>query len=133
MPPLKTPTGDLREVQILLVQTSDARLYKRLLAVLSLMEGRNQQGVAEELKVSLSTLREWVRRWNKGGVEALKPRNHGLSREEMEYRQGLLENGIEEVKMGKRFVAYRNTSPFWKIVAEAQGWPEEKRMVVVRR
>jgi len=52
----------------------DSTIRERLLAILLLYDGRNIYEVAEILRRSERTIKEWLRRWNNEGHEGILPR-----------------------------------------------------------
>jgi transposase len=68
-----TEHGDVQEIRLVLRHCGqDVGLYRRLQGICFRLE---QKSVAETLRlvgVTRSTLREWIKLWNAGGVDALR-------------------------------------------------------------
>jgi len=77
MPPAIQPDprfGDADVVQSAIRKTRDADHLIRLQAIRHRLLGKRVRDVCELLSIQPSTLRNWVHRWNDGGVEALRTR-----------------------------------------------------------
>jgi transposase len=64
--------GDAKKLFDLSREADDSKLRDRCLALWMLMTGRSREEVMENFNVKWSTLQQWVRLWNKGGIEQLK-------------------------------------------------------------
>lgn len=88
-------------MQKLYRETNDANLKIRYLAMLKFMEGFTSLTVAEILSTSDSTVRDWLNRYNKCGLDGLIPQKPKgaecrLTKEQLEeVRQALLESPRE--------------------------------------
>ena len=102
MPPLKRPSEtifDRRAVQGLIKREQDSKLRLRLQAILMLMEGAKQTDIAIELGCAAASIREWTKKWNRGGYHSLLPNRKGswvtgIAREEAR------RNGFDLVRIG---------------------------------
>lgn len=56
--------------------TSDARMRTRLLAVSHFVDGKNRTQIAEFLKVSRTSVNQWVSAYLKDGIEGLIEKQH---------------------------------------------------------
>ena len=56
--------------------TSDARMRTRLLAVSHFVDGKNRTQIAEFLKVSRTSVNQWVSAYLKEGIEGLNEKPH---------------------------------------------------------
>ncbi|MCB2211722.1 helix-turn-helix domain-containing protein [bacterium] len=77
MPPAIQPDprfGDADAVQAAIRKTRDADHLVRLQAIRHRLLGKTVRDVCELLSIQSSTLRNWVHRWNEGGIEALRTR-----------------------------------------------------------
>ncbi len=120
MPPLRKPTGfwgDPDEIRSELTTTTDKRLTIRLTSMLLLSEGGRQKDVAQELGVSVATLRIWVKRWNTNGLAGLRSRHRGSKRYHAEFLQGMQERGFLLQRLSSRFSAWipQPTGPLFAI------------------
>ena len=88
----------------------DGRVKERLLAVLLLYEGKSITGTAQLVKVSRQTVTSWLKSWNKGGYQGIKPNFSGgyaprLSQKEWDELVGSLKGrgyDIEQVRQQLR-------------------------------
>lgn len=53
-------------------KTEEPKLRDRFLALWMLMMGHSREQVMESFGVKWTTLQEWVRLWNKGGIESIQ-------------------------------------------------------------
>jgi len=77
MPPAIQPDprfGDADAVQAAIRKTRDADHLVRLQAMRYRLLGKSVRDVCELLSIHPDCLRKWVRRWNEGGVGALRTR-----------------------------------------------------------
>jgi len=51
----------------------DSTIKERLLAILLLYDGKNIYEVAEIIRRSERTIKEWLKRWNERGYEGILP------------------------------------------------------------
>ena len=58
-------------------RTSDARAARRMLALALVMEGQSRDAAARQCGMDRQTLRDWVHRYNAGGLAGLFDRAHG--------------------------------------------------------
>jgi transposase len=65
------------ELEGLYKNEKDARVKERLLAISLLYDKKNIYEIAEVLKRSERTIKDWLSRWNKGGYEGLIPSKGG--------------------------------------------------------
>lgn len=61
------------ELKKLYRETNDAKFKIRYLAMMEFMEGKTSIAVAESLRTSDSTVREWLKRYNTFGPDGLIP------------------------------------------------------------
>src|SRR3712207_8090265 len=68
--------GDLRREA---ARTQDAKAARRMLAIALVLEGRSREDAAESCGMDRQTLRDWVHRYNAGGLAGLAdlPRRSG--------------------------------------------------------
>lgn len=61
------------------VRTGDAKAARRMLAIALVLEGRSREDAAEACGMDRQTLRDWVHRYNGGGLAGLAdlPRRNG--------------------------------------------------------
>lgn len=64
--------GDLRG---LAGKSKDGAVVRRLLALALVLEGHSRSDAAQQSGMDRQTLRDWVHRYNSGGVEGLKSRS----------------------------------------------------------
>jgi transposase len=64
------------ELRGLCSRCSDGAQVRRILALAMVLEGRSRTEAAELNGMDRQTLRDWVHRYNAGGVRALKSRRH---------------------------------------------------------
>lgn len=68
------PRHGTDELAVLIKRERDARVATRLRAVLLAARGRGHTEIARALAVSPRSVQEWVRRYNRAGVEGLRDR-----------------------------------------------------------
>ena len=56
------------------IKEKDSKIKERLLAILLLYDGKNIYEVAEIIRRSERTIKEWLKRWNKEGYEGILPK-----------------------------------------------------------
>jgi len=61
------------ELERLLTEADDIKLYKRLVFLKLLYGGATLAEAAEDIGVSEGTASNWVERWNEGGLGKLTP------------------------------------------------------------
>lgn len=66
--------GGVAEVQAAMKRVKDARVYRRLEAILCRMQGQSIAETCRRVQISRDTLNAWVRRWNDGGLAHLTER-----------------------------------------------------------
>jgi len=87
-------------------RTRDAKASRRLLAIACVMEGQSRENAAERCGMDRQTLRDWVHRFNAGGLAGLSdlPRCSGpkprLSPEQEAVVAGWVEQGPDLVRDG---------------------------------
>jgi|SRR5665213_4068389 len=64
------------ELRALSSRCSDGAQVRRILALAMVLEGRSRTEAAELNGMDRQTLRDWVHRYNAGGIRALKSRRH---------------------------------------------------------
>jgi len=69
---VKRTWGGAEKINGLIKKEKDARIKERLQAVLWRLEGKTYTEISERLKRDIDTVREWIKKWNKGGYEGLK-------------------------------------------------------------
>ncbi len=76
--PLEITRTDYRadELRGLCVRCSDGAQVRRILALAMVLEGRSRTEAAELNGMDRQTLRDWVHRYNAGGIRALKSLRH---------------------------------------------------------
>jgi len=85
------------ELEIAKESSPDKQQYIRLYAIQKLLTGKTYKEVARDFNRNENTLTTWVKKWNEGGIDALrtiKPigRPKKLSREQLEEVKTLLQN-----------------------------------------
>jgi len=55
----------------LYLREKNGKVKMRLLIIIKLYEGHKLYHVSKELKMSVSTVSKWLKRWNQGGYAAL--------------------------------------------------------------
>lgn len=68
-------------------KTKDGRVSRRLLALALVLEGKPRKAAAEACGMDRQTLRDWVHRYNEGGVAGLSDRRGGISRSLLDAEQ----------------------------------------------
>lgn len=63
------------ELRALASRDKDAEVVRRLLAVAMVLEGKTRTEAAEQNGMQRQTLRDWIHRYNSGGVLGLKSRH----------------------------------------------------------
>jgi transposase len=63
--------GGVAEIRAALRRVKDARVYRRLEAILCRMQGLSIAETCCQMQISRDTLNVWVRRWNDGGLAGL--------------------------------------------------------------
>jgi len=86
-------------------QVSDPDQARRLLAIASILSGVSRAEAAKSAGMERQTLRDWVRRYNDGGIEGLKDRpNPGrrplLNKEQLTELDQLVETAPDPIKDG---------------------------------
>ncbi len=84
-------TTSAPELRAAAAETHDARAARRLLAVALALEGHSRGAAAEACGMDRQVLRDWIIRFNQGGIDALtnrpapgrKPRLSGHQRDEL--------------------------------------------------
>jgi transposase len=66
--------GGVEEVRAAMKVAKEAELYRRLQAILLRMQGEAIEAVCLQVQIHRDTLHAWIRRWNQGGITALRPR-----------------------------------------------------------
>ena len=56
------------------IKEKDSKIKERLLAILLLYDGKNIYEVAEIIRRSERTIKEWLKRWNERGYEEILPK-----------------------------------------------------------
>jgi transposase len=92
-----------RELRLIASKCRDGAQVRRLLALASVLEGRSRSEAAERNGMDRQTLRDWVHRYNEGGVDGLKSRRSpgpspALNGEQMAELRALVINGPDPVK-----------------------------------
>lgn len=64
--------GDAKKLFDLSREAEDPKLRDRYLALWMLMTGRSREEVMESFGLKWTTLQQWVRLWNKGGIEQIQ-------------------------------------------------------------
>ena len=56
------------------IEAGEKRYARRILAIMMLADQIDHKEVRKRLKITQATLRNWIKLWNKGGLESLKPK-----------------------------------------------------------
>ena len=100
---LELSAADLRQAA---ARTQNARIARRMLAVAHVLEGRSREVAAQSCAMDRQTLRDWVHRYNAGGLAGLSdlPRRRGpkprLSAEQQATVADWVEQGAELARDG---------------------------------
>jgi len=99
--------GTLEEVERWYKKEKDKTISIKLNAIRLLMKRKPQQEIAELLKVAASTIRLWRKKWNTGGMEALKNNHCGSKSKITEEMRAEIEEiiDIKKVINGKTVTA----------------------------
>ena len=86
---------DLREAA---ADTGNAKAARRMLAIALVLEGWSRQAAAEACAMDRQTLRDWVHRYNEGGLAGLQnlPRRHGPAPRLSAEQQAKLAEWVEQ-------------------------------------
>jgi transposase len=60
------------ELEIAKESTPEKHHYIRLYAIQQLMQGKKRREVAKNFNRDINTITQWVKRWNEGGIDALR-------------------------------------------------------------
>lgn len=69
---VKRTWGGAKKINNLIKKEKDARIKERLQAVLWRFKNVTYTEISKRLERDIDTVREWIRKWNKGGYEGLK-------------------------------------------------------------
>ena len=69
---VKRSWGSRKKIAELIKKEKNARIKERLQAVLWRLKGAEYTEIANRLERSIDTVREWIKKWNKGGYEGLQ-------------------------------------------------------------
>lgn len=101
--------GDISYLRREIKRTRDVDLLRRLQGILYRMQDKPPGEVIELLGIGRSTLHEWVRKWNQGGVEVLRTRpRSGRPR-------GLEVTGIKDMVVEKIEGSLKDGTPYTAI------------------
>jgi transposase len=69
-----TPRKDigLEELREILKKEKDAKVYRRLLGIIHLLEGGSRKEAEQKAHLSVNVFRNWILRFNKHGIEGLR-------------------------------------------------------------
>ncbi len=69
---VKRTWGSSKKIENFIKKEKDSRIKERLQAVIWRLEKITYTEISKRLKRHIDTVREWVKKWNKGGYEGLK-------------------------------------------------------------
>lgn len=69
-----TSFGDTEYLRQTIKRTTDGMLLRRLQTILYRMQGKTISQTLELLDIHRDTLHDWVRKWNRGGIDELRTR-----------------------------------------------------------
>jgi transposase len=90
-----------RELALLARRQADPRVTQRIMGIRLILMGKNAPQAAQEIGLSQRPLREWVHRFNRGGIDALRdlprPGRKKILPEDQEeaFRRRVLAGGLE--------------------------------------
>lgn len=86
-----------------LKKSRDAGQKTRIRGIISIKKGKTRKEIAEELSVSHDTVGDWVKKYNEGGVDALKTNKGGHPFGGLKWGTDIFDNLTKEIERKKGY------------------------------